>query len=149
MKRRLRLLLIALPLAGAAAALASGFDLEARLGLQGAPEGDLELYGNVDIRQVELGFRVAGRVAEMRFEEGDPVREGDLLARLDRRPYQDRLRLAAAEVARERANLEMMQAGTRPEEIAQAQAVVAERRAKRANAIGKEEGQEKVKARVD
>ena len=31
----------------------------------------LTLYGNVDIREVELAFRVAGRLQSMRFDEGD------------------------------------------------------------------------------
>ena len=72
------------------------------------------LYGNVDIRQVELGFRVSGRIAEMPFEEGDTVHAEELLATLDRRPYEDDLRLAAAEVAVEAANVEKLEAGIAP-----------------------------------
>ncbi|MGH8585647.1 MAG: secretion protein HlyD, partial [Gammaproteobacteria bacterium] len=33
----------------------------------------LTLYGNVDIREVEVGFRVSGRLLEMDFDEGDAV----------------------------------------------------------------------------
>ena len=40
---------------------------------------NLELQGNVDIRQVNLGFRVSGRIQEMRFEEGDEVHTGDVI----------------------------------------------------------------------
>jgi HlyD family secretion protein len=47
----------------------------------------LVIQGNVDIRQVNLGFRVGGRIREMRFEEGDAVRAGDLVAVLDEEPY--------------------------------------------------------------
>ena len=46
--------------------------------------GSLILYGNVDIRDVSLGFRVAGRIAEMRFEEGDQVKQGTILAEIGR-----------------------------------------------------------------
>ena len=96
--------------------------------------GDPVLYGNVDIRQVELGFRLAGRIEAMRFEEGDPVTAGTLLATLDRQPFRDELALWQAEVAREMANLERLETGTRPAEIEQARATVAEREAALRNA---------------
>jgi membrane fusion protein YbhG len=47
----------------------------------------LTLYGNVDIRQVDLGFRVFGRVKCLYFEEGDFVRKGQIMAELDQVPY--------------------------------------------------------------
>ena len=40
--------------------------------------GIITVYGNVDVRQVDLGFRVFGRVTELRYEEGDWVKGGDL-----------------------------------------------------------------------
>ena len=43
----------------------------------------LTLYGNVDIRQVDVGFRVAGRIKSVLADEGDKVATGDILARLD------------------------------------------------------------------
>jgi len=58
----------------------------------------LTLYGNVDIRDVALGFRVAGRVAEMRFEEGDHVNKGDIVAVLEKKPFLDELALTQAEL---------------------------------------------------
>lgn len=36
-------------------------------------DGALTLYGNVDIREVELGFRVGGRLIDMAVDEGPPV----------------------------------------------------------------------------
>jgi Biotin-lipoyl like len=45
--------------------------------------------GNIDIRQVHLGFRVGGRIQEMRVEEGDAVNIGDIIALPDPGPYQD------------------------------------------------------------
>lgn len=47
----------------------------------------LVLYGNIDQRQVDLGFRVFGKLKSMNFEEGDIVNQGDLLAELDDKPY--------------------------------------------------------------
>ena len=51
-------------------------------------QGSLVLYGNVEIRQVDVSFRVDGRIAQVLVDEGDSVRAGQELARLDddRRP---------------------------------------------------------------
>lgn len=57
----------------------------------------LTLYGNVDIRQVDLGFRVPGRLEKMLFEEGDTVAKGQAMAFLDDRPYQESAKKAEAE----------------------------------------------------
>lgn len=51
----------------------------------------ITLYGNVDIRQVDLGFRANGRVISMPFQEGDWIQEGMLIAELDPQPYIDQL----------------------------------------------------------
>lgn len=56
----------------------------------------LVLYGNVDVRQVDLGFQVRGRVEKMFFEEGDEVPPGALLASLDKTPYIDQVRQSEA-----------------------------------------------------
>lgn len=64
-----------------------------------ASNKELTLYGNVDVRQVNLGFRVPGLVEKMVFEEGDQVRTGDIVAALDPEPYMDQLREARAQAA--------------------------------------------------
>ncbi|ANM76384.1 biotin-lipoyl like family protein [Serratia marcescens] len=46
----------------------------------------LTLYGNVDIRTVNLGFRVDGRLASLTVDEGDAVQPGQLLGKLDDAP---------------------------------------------------------------
>jgi HlyD family secretion protein len=61
--------------------------------------GVLTLYGNVDIRDVALGFRVAGRISAMQFEEGDKVKQGTILATLDKTPFEESLAVAKAELA--------------------------------------------------
>lgn len=105
-----------------------------RLTRSKAPSNELTLYGNVDVRQVELGFRVAGRLQTMRFEEGQPVTAGTLLASLDTRPFEDELRVANAEVAAQDANVKKLVAGNRPVEIARARAAVEEATAAQENA---------------
>ncbi len=47
----------------------------------------LTLYGNIEIRQVDLGFRIEGRVIKLLKEEGDVVKKGELLAVLDSITY--------------------------------------------------------------
>jgi HlyD family secretion protein len=65
-----------------------------------ANAGTLTIYGNVDIRNVDLGFRVPGRIAEVLKDEGDRVAPGELVARLDPATYREALneRLADVEV---------------------------------------------------
>lgn len=91
-------------------------------------------YGNVDIREVSLGFRVSGRVARLVFHEGDPVEAGQLMAQLDTQPFEDELALRKANVAQQQANLEKLLAGNRPQEIEQARAAVEESEAELENA---------------
>ena len=57
---------------------------------------ELTLYGNVDVRQVDIGFRVAGQVTQLVFEEGDQVQTGDLMTVLDKTPYDNEVNQAAA-----------------------------------------------------
>lgn len=64
------------------------------------------LYGNVDVRQVDLGFRANGRVITMPFEEGDFVPKGTLMAVLDDQPYTDQVKQAQAAYEAMRINFE-------------------------------------------
>ena len=82
----------------------------------------IKLYGNVEIRQVLLGFRVPGRLDEIYFEEGENVKEGELLGILDPVPYEIKCAESNALLLEAEANLEKMRSGSRAEEIRQAQA---------------------------
>src|ERR1700722_6898633 len=66
---------------------------------------ELILYGNVDVRQVDIGFRVAGRVDCLYFEEGDVVLGGALMAELEKTPYDSQLQQSKGNVEAIRANL--------------------------------------------
>ncbi|MBX7065635.1 MAG: efflux RND transporter periplasmic adaptor subunit [Parachlamydiales bacterium] len=68
---------------------------------------DLVLYGNVDVRLVDIGFRIPGRVEKLFFEEGDLVKEGQLLCILDKTPYDSEYNQAAANVKATMANLKL------------------------------------------
>jgi HlyD family secretion protein len=102
-------------------------------------QGQLTLYGNVDIRSVDLGFRVPGRIAFMPVEEGAKVKEGEVLARLDIQPLTDQLNAAEAQVRAAKAELDKRRNGNRVQDIAQAQALVAQRRATLAQAKADDE----------
>ncbi|MFV2225066.1 secretion protein HlyD [Escherichia coli] len=75
---------------------------------QSRQDNGLTLYGNVDIRTVNLSFRVGGRVESLAVDEGDAIKAGQVLGELDHKPYE----------------IDLMLAGYRDEEIAQAAAAV-------------------------
>jgi HlyD family secretion protein len=79
--------------------------------------GEIVLYGNVDIREADLGFNVPGRIESMEVQEGDEVKEGRLLATLEPEIYMAELDAAKAQMAAQRATLDRLLAGSRPEEI--------------------------------
>jgi len=96
--------------------------------------GALTLYGNVDIRQVELGFRVPGRLSSMFFEEGREVAPGLLLAELDSTIFLEEVEAREADLALQQATLQKLIAGSRPAELARGRAAVQEATATAKNA---------------
>ncbi|MGL6193466.1 MAG: secretion protein HlyD [Thermoguttaceae bacterium] len=89
----------------------------------------LTLYGNVEIRRVNLGFRVSGRITEILFKEGDRIEKGAVIAKLDQEPFEDSLAVASAQVATAEANYEKLKAGNRPQEIEQARSTLNQKEA--------------------
>lgn len=85
-----------------------------------ADDGRLVLQGNVDIRQVSLAFDGSGRVAEMRVEEGDRVKAGQVLAVLDTRTLALQAAQVQAQVDAQQQVLLRLRSGSRPEEVDQA-----------------------------
>ena len=98
-------------------------------GLLPATDGPLSLYGTVDIREVDLGFRVGGRIAEIPVEKGARVKAGTLLARLDRSSIDSAVAQADAQVAQAQAQLLKLENGSRSQDVTQAAARVAAARA--------------------
>lgn len=92
------------------------------------------LYGNVEIRQVDLSFETEGKVIAMPEHEGDRLHRGEVIAELDPATLQSAVALAAARRDAAKASLDVLLAGTRPEEIAQARANYAAAQASLANA---------------
>jgi HlyD family secretion protein len=94
----------------------------------------LTLYGNVDIRQVDLAFAVDGPIKEVLVDEGAVVTAGQTLARLDDAAYRHAAAQADAAAAQARAALARATHGNRIEDIDAARAAVNEARAQFANA---------------
>ncbi|MFU0874702.1 secretion protein HlyD [Kluyvera cryocrescens] len=91
---------------------------------QSLQNNGLTLYGNVDIRTVNMSFRVGGRLQSLNVDEGDAIKQGQTLGQLDKAPYENALMQAKANVATAQAQYDLMMAGYRAEEIAQAAAAV-------------------------
>lgn len=63
----------------------------------------LTLYGNIEIRQVNLSFQVPGKIEKMLKEEGDKVKPGEMVAILDAKDYHANYNMAVAAVAQTKA----------------------------------------------
>src|SRR3569833_2898141 len=82
----------------------------------------LVLYGNVDLRQADLPFNASERVTDVLVQEGDHVKVGQGMARLDPTRMEPQVAKAEADVAAEQQAVNRQHEGTRPEEIAQGRA---------------------------
>lgn len=97
------------------------------------PATELVLYGNVDIRQVQLAFNGSERIAKMLVQEGDKVRKGQLVAILDMRRLEQTVARAEGQVHAQKEVVARLEAGSRPEEIRKARADVESARAQAYN----------------
>ena len=92
---------------------------------QKAPVTGARVSGQVDATEVQVAPEVGGRVIEIPAAEGDRVKRGDVIATLDTRDVELALQRAQAERAQAEAQLRLLQAGARPEDIRQAEAQAA------------------------
>jgi len=92
------------------------------------------LYGNVDLRQVQLAFNNSERIVRVRVQEGDRVKRGDEVAWLDTSRLDPQVAEAEAQAAAQRQVVKRMHKGSRPQEIEQARANVASAEADLLNA---------------
>ncbi len=88
------------------------------------------LYGNVDIREVDLAFNNSEHIGRLLVQEGDRVSKGQLLATLHQERLRAQVAVAKAKVTAQKAVVARLDAGTRPEEVRQAKAGVAAARAR-------------------
>ncbi len=90
-----------------------------------APSDTITLYGNVDIRQVQLAFNDSERIDKLLVDEGSAVHAGQLVAQLVQLRFADAVAQDQATMAAQQQVVARLLAGSRPEEIAEARADVA------------------------
>jgi HlyD family secretion protein len=88
-------------------------------------KSSITLYGNVDIRQVQLAFNDSERIDKLLVDEGSAVHAGQLVAQLAPQRFRDTVARYRADVAEQRQVVARLLAGSRPEEIARARADLA------------------------
>ena len=84
----------------------------------------IRISGNIEVTSVEVSFKTSGRVAERPVDEGMLVKTGQLIARLESEELAHEVALRQAELQAMQAALDELLAGSRKEEIAQAEAVL-------------------------
>ncbi len=87
-------------------------------------EGVLLLSGNVEVTETNIGFKLPGRVIELLVDEGQAVKKGDVLARLDNAELASIVTQNRAAVGEAETRLAELKAGSRPQEVERAKANV-------------------------
>lgn len=106
--------ILALALASALAAAAACRSRE--------PAGSVRASGTVEATEVQVAALVGGRLVDLKVAEGDRVEAGQVVAQLDVADARLALQRVQAERAQADAQLRLLLAGARPEEIRQAEA---------------------------
>lgn len=96
---------------------------------QSQQDNSLTLYGNVDVRTVNLSFRVPGKLVSLAVDEGARIAKGDKLGQLDDAPFINALNKAKGMRESAKAQLALKESGYRTQEVAQVEAEVAQRQA--------------------
>jgi HlyD family secretion protein len=87
-------------------------------------DGKLSLSGNVEVTEVNAGFKYPGRIAELPVKEGQRIKKGDRMAVLESADIEPQVTQSRAFLSEARTKLEELRAGARPQEIEQAKANV-------------------------
>jgi len=108
----------------------------------------IRVSGNIEVTDAEVSFKIPGRVVERLVDEGETVKAGQVVARLDQADLLQEVALRAAEVRAAQAALAELVAGSRPEEIAQAAAAVQQAQARLDELLAGSRSQEVAAARA-
>ncbi len=92
-------------------------------------ESELDFSGTIETREIRVGSKVGGRVAEVLVREGQEVDAGQALVRFDVAELRSQLEQAVARVDQQTARLTRLERGARPEEKAQSSAATETARA--------------------
>ena len=97
--------------AGTKAAAAPAIPVQTAVAVQQDVPRSIESIGNVQsLRTVAIKSQVDGIIAQLHFKEGDEVKEGDAVVTLDRRPFENSLRIAHADLLNAQAEATRAQA---------------------------------------
>ena len=92
---------------------------------RGPPADQIRVSGYVEATEVRVAAEVGGRLIDLNVAEGNRVKAGDIVAQLDTADIALALQRAAAERQAADAQLRLLVAGARPEDIRQAEAQLA------------------------
>ena len=120
-KRRLMVLLPTVLLVAVLAYLILGRSNDGRV---------IRVSGNIEVTDAEVSFKLPGRVEARLVDEGEMIRAGQTIARLDSAELAQEVAARRAEMQAVQAALAELEAGSRPEEIAQAEASAAQAKAR-------------------
>ena len=84
----------------------------------------IKVSGNIETTEVNVGFKIPGRIVSLSAQEGDWVDYGKIIAKLDDEDLRHRFELARAILNSAQAKLNKLLAGSRPGEIREAEAVL-------------------------
>ena len=88
------------------------------------PTDRIRVSGNVEATEVHTAAEVAGRIVDLRVDEGDRIEAGGVIARLDTEDTMLQIARMRADRATAVAQLRLLEAGSRAEDIRQARAQV-------------------------
>lgn len=97
---------------------------------------EIKLSGNVDFREISLAFKESDRIAEVLVDAGDVIHKGDVLARLDTRELNLKIKKSEAELLAQENMVAELKNGTRLEDLRQAEANYRAAQASADNAAG-------------
>jgi HlyD family secretion protein len=90
---------------------------------------EMKLSGNIEAHESMVSFKVSGRIVELPVEEGQALKAGQLIARLDDEDYRQQVAMDEAALHVRNRQLELALAGSRHQEIEAAKEVVDDARA--------------------
>ena len=106
--------------------------------------GIIRVSGNIEVTSAQVSFKIPGRVIQRLVSEGESVTNGQVVATLDAVELEQEVAMRQAEAQTAQAVLDELEAGTRPEEIAQAAAALEVARAEARRVAGEFERQKEL-----
>jgi len=80
-----------------------------------------EATGTIESKDINISSKIVGEIRELRFDEGDKVKQGDTLVLIDNESFSIQLKQAEANRIISESQLELIRKGARREDIVQAE----------------------------